>query len=40
MKFSQDYYAVRGWSDKGIPTKARLSQLKLETMIGELDIPD
>jgi aldehyde:ferredoxin oxidoreductase len=36
----QDYYAVRGWSAKGIPTKAKLTQLKLEKLIGELDIPD
>lgn len=36
----QGYYAVRGWSAKGIPTRAKLSQLKLDTMLGEMDIPD
>ena len=36
----QDYYVVRGWSAEGIPTKAKLTQLKLEKLIGELDIPD
>jgi aldehyde:ferredoxin oxidoreductase len=36
----QDYYAVRGWSPRGIPTRAKLSRLKLQTMIGELEIPD
>lgn len=36
----QDYYAVRGWSKNGIPTRAGLSRLKLKATIGELDIPD
>jgi aldehyde:ferredoxin oxidoreductase len=35
----QDYYAVRGWSARGIPTGATLSRLKLETMAADLDIP-
>lgn len=36
----QDYYAVRGWSATGIPTRARLGQLKLGGIAGEMSLPD
>jgi aldehyde:ferredoxin oxidoreductase len=36
----QDYYAVRGWSDKGVPTRTTLNRLGLGKFIGELRIPD
>jgi aldehyde:ferredoxin oxidoreductase len=36
----QDYYAVRGWSANGIPTRATLSRLKLETTAAELNLPE
>ena len=30
-----EYYSVRGWSEEGIPTKKKLSQLGLEECMGE-----
>ncbi|MFC1953236.1 aldehyde ferredoxin oxidoreductase family protein [Chloroflexota bacterium] len=39
----QEYYAIRGWSKEGIPTKAKLSKLKLDNELKEvksLNLPD
>jgi aldehyde:ferredoxin oxidoreductase len=36
----QEYYAVRGWSKEGIPTKAKMSQLKLDEVVKGVELPD
>jgi aldehyde:ferredoxin oxidoreductase len=35
-----DYYAVRGWTPEGIPTRAKLSSLGLEDEADVLGIQD
>jgi aldehyde:ferredoxin oxidoreductase len=35
----QEYYQVRGWSKKGLPTRDKLIQLKLGDIADLLDIP-
>ncbi len=36
----QEYYAIRGWSNKGIPTRARILDLGLGDASGKLSLPD
>jgi len=36
----QEYYALRGWSKEGIPTKAKLIELKLGDVLKEVTVPD
>ena len=36
----QEYYAVRGWSKEGLPTKSKLIELKLEDLAAQMDLPD
>jgi len=36
----QEYYRVRGWSKKGLPTKAKLADLKLGDMTDKIDFED
>jgi aldehyde:ferredoxin oxidoreductase len=36
----QEYYAVRGWSKEGLPTKSKLIELKLEDFAAQMDLPD
>ena len=33
----KDYYAIRGWSERGVPTKAKLLQLKLGNELKEVE---
>jgi aldehyde:ferredoxin oxidoreductase len=39
----QEYYAIRGWSKEGIPTKTKLAELKLDKEVTEMhgaELPD
>jgi aldehyde:ferredoxin oxidoreductase len=36
----QEYYAIRGWSKEGLPTKSKLIELKLEDLAAQMDLPD
>ncbi|MBA7642769.1 putative oxidoreductase YdhV [subsurface metagenome] len=36
----QEYYAIRGWSTEGIPTRAKISELKLDDVVGGIKLPD
>ncbi|OGO22635.1 MAG: hypothetical protein A2Z28_08230 [Chloroflexi bacterium RBG_16_51_9] len=39
----QEYYAIRGWSKEGIPTRSKLTQLKLTNELKEMNgvkVPD
>lgn len=36
----QEYYAVRGWSKQGLPTKSKLIELKLEDIAQQMDLAD
>jgi aldehyde:ferredoxin oxidoreductase len=36
----KEYYSIRGWTDNGIPTKTKISELKLESSIGGIELPD
>jgi len=35
----KSYYAVRGWSVQGIPTRAKVSELEIDDIVSELDLP-
>lgn len=36
----KEYYSIRGWSSEGIPTRAKLSELKLDDILGVVKLPD
>jgi len=36
----KEYYAIRGWSSEGIPTKAKISELKLDDILEVVKLPD
>ena len=36
----QEYYAIRGWSKEGIPTRAKTHDLKLDNLVDGLNLPD
>jgi aldehyde:ferredoxin oxidoreductase len=36
----QEYYSIRGWSKEGIPTKAKIRDLRLDNMVDGLVLPD
>jgi aldehyde:ferredoxin oxidoreductase len=36
----KEYYVVRGWSSEGIPTKAKISELKLDDILEAVKLPD
>lgn len=36
----QDYYALRGWSKEGIPTRAKIDSLGLGEIVNKFDLPD
>ena len=35
----QEYYAIRGWSKEGLPTKSKLTELKLGNELKEVKLP-
>jgi aldehyde:ferredoxin oxidoreductase len=36
----KEYYVIRGWSEEGIPTRAKINELKLDNLIGGIELPD
>ena len=36
----QEYYSIRGWSKEGIPTEAKIRDLKLDKLVGGLKLPE
>jgi aldehyde:ferredoxin oxidoreductase len=36
----QEYYSIRGWSKGGIPTQAKVRDLKLDNLASSLNLPD
>jgi aldehyde:ferredoxin oxidoreductase len=36
----KEYYALRGWSSEGIPTRTRMKELKLDKTVSAINIPD
>ena len=36
----QEYYALRGWSPEGIPTREKLVQMKLSNELKEVKLPE
>jgi aldehyde:ferredoxin oxidoreductase len=36
----KEYYSIRGWSEEGIPTKAKIGELKLDSTVGGIELPD
>ncbi len=39
-KILQEYYSIRGWSKEGIPTRAKIRDLKLDNLVSGLKLPD
>ncbi len=36
----QEYYSIRGWSSEGIPTRTKISELKLDDLVEGVELPD
>lgn len=36
----EEYYSIRGWSSDGIPTRAKMRDLKLDDVLGSIKLPD
>jgi len=36
----KEYYQIRGWTPEGVPTKAKLKELKMDDVARELDLPE
>jgi aldehyde:ferredoxin oxidoreductase len=34
----KEYYSIRGWSERGLPTKAKLRELQLEDLTNGLEL--
>lgn len=35
----QEYYKLRGWTPKGLPTKERLAELKMDSVLANVELP-
>ncbi len=36
----REYYAIRGWSNEGVPTRTKLFDLNLEKIANKIDLPE
>ncbi len=36
----REYYAIRGWTPEGVPTKEKVAELKLDSVLDKVDLPD
>ncbi|MFC2070180.1 aldehyde ferredoxin oxidoreductase family protein [Chloroflexota bacterium] len=36
----QEYYALRGWTSEGIPTKGKMAELKMGSILDKVKLPD
>ncbi len=36
----KEYYSLRGWSENGLPTKAKIGELKIGNSVGGIELPD